>query len=286
MTVSPIQTSVSRASLTYSSVPYSEASLLERHPSSTCQEVTRQGITHQAIARSHITIVSDDLERAEMLQLELSCAGYQVNVIHDGLRGLLAIKRVMPDLVVIDWEPPRLSGVELCARLRANKGEESIILLAPHDSAEDRIAGLKAGADDCISVPFVKEEFLARVQASLSRRSQMKEQEAIVRCAGLILNRRTREVFRSADAAASAENHAIRLTAKEFDLLEYLMDHYFQVLTRSQILDAVWGYEFVGNSNIIEVYIRYLRRKLEVAKEPPIIHTVRSVGYILREPGV
>ena len=228
-------------------------------------------------------IVSGNTERAETLQLDLSYAGYQVNIIHDGLRGLLAVKRVMPDLVVVDWELPRLSGPDLCHRLRSNKGAESIILLAQNDDAKERIAGLRAGADDCVSLPFVKEEFLARIQASLSRRGQLKEQDAILRCAGLILNRKTREVFRAASSTLPAGNRIIRLTAKEFDLLEYLMAHYFQVLTRTQILDAVWGYEFIGNSNIIEVYIRYLRRKLEATQEPRIIHTVRSVGYILRE---
>lgn len=228
-------------------------------------------------------IISGDSERAETLQLDLSCAGYQVNIIHDGLRGLLAVKRIMPDLVIVDWNPPRLSGLDLCTRLRSNKGEESIILLEPNDDARKRTAGLKAGADDCVSLPFVKEEFLARIQASLSRRIRPQEQDAIVRCAGLILNRRTREVFRGTDIVSSKGNQAIHLTAKEFDLLEYLMDRYFQVLTRTQILDAVWGYEFVGNSNIIEVYIRYLRRKLEAEGTPRIIHTVRSVGYILRE---
>ena len=272
MTVSPALASVNRASTLHPVASYLAAS----YPTVLPLQRNRQ----------HIMIVSDNTERAETLQLDLSCAGYQVNVIHDGLRGLLAIKRVMPDLVVADWEPPRLSGLELCHRLRSNKGEESIILLAKSDDAKERIAGLKAGADDCVSLPFVKEEFLARIQASLSRRGQLKDQDAILRCAGLILNRKTREVFRAAGVDSSAEGRHIRLTAKEFDLLEYLMDHYFQVLTRTQILDAVWGYEFVGNSNIIEVYIRYLRRKLEAADEPRIIHTVRSVGYILRESAV
>lgn len=266
MTVSSAQTPVNRALVPYSVAPYSTP-------------------PRQNLAVQHIMIVSGHTERAEAMQLDLSCAGYQVNVIHDGLRGLLAVKRVMPDLVVVDWEPPRLSGMELCARLRSNRGEESIILLAPNDDARERIAGLRAGADDCISLPFVREEFIARIQSSLSRRSRIEEPDAIVRCAGLILNRKTREVFRGKELTSPADDRPIRLTAKEFDLLEYLMDHYFQVLTRTQILDAVWGYEFVGNSNIIEVYIRYLRRKLERDGVPRTIHTVRSVGYILRDSG-
>lgn len=223
----------------------------------------------------HIMIISSQVELAETLQIELSQAGYQVSVIHDGLRGLLAIKRTSPDLIVIGWAPPRLSGLELCDRLRLNQGREPVILLTQNDNAEDRIAGLEAGANDCISMPFVKAEFIARIHANLAKRRSRSDQDSILRCADILLNRKTREVFRG--------DRFIRLTAKEFDLLEYLMDHYFQVLTRAQILENVWGYDYLGSSNIIEVYIRYLRRKLEDGSKNRVIQTVRSVGYILRE---
>ena len=223
----------------------------------------------------HIMIISSQIELVETLQIELSQEGYQVSVIHDGLRGLLAIKRTSPDLIVVGWAPPRLSGLEICDRLRLNQGSEPVILLTQQDNAADRIAGLEAGANDCISLPFVKEEFIARINANLSNHRSKRDQDAVLRCADILLNRQTREVFRG--------DRFIRLTAKEFDLLEYLMDHYFQVLTRAQILENVWGYDYLGSSNIIEVYIRYLRRKLEDSGKNRVIQTVRSVGYILRE---
>ncbi|MEL6158614.1 MAG: response regulator transcription factor [Cyanobacteria bacterium J06554_11] len=223
----------------------------------------------------HIVIIAGETELAETLQMDLNAEGYQVSVVHDGMRGLLAVKRITTDLVVVGWSPPRLSGLEVCDRLRSSRIEEPIILLTEGNSAEKRIAGLEAGASDCISLPFVKEEFFARVQACLNHRRANSHKNAVLRCAGLQLNRKTREVFRG--------DRFIRLTAKEFDLLEYMMNHYFQVLTRSQILENVWGYEYSGSSNIIEVYIRYLRKKLELEHEKRLIHTIRSVGYILRD---
>lgn len=220
-------------------------------------------------------IIAEQPELAESLQIDFNAEGYQSSVINDGLRGLLTVQRVETDLLIIGWQPPNLSGLEICTRLRSGCWNGPIILLTPGDSAEDRIAGLEAGANDCISLPFVKRELLARVQSSLRRREPLAAKTAILRCADLQLNPKTREVCRS--------GKFIRLTAKEFDLLEYLMSHYFQVLTRSQILENVWGYDYIGSSNIIEVYIRYLRRKLETKNDKRLIHTVRSVGYILRD---
>ncbi|MEL6776699.1 MAG: response regulator transcription factor [Cyanobacteria bacterium J06597_16] len=223
----------------------------------------------------HIIFISDEIELAETLQMELSQQGYQMSVIHDGLRGLLAVNRMKPDLVVISWSPPRLSALEICERLRANKRSDAIIVLTQEDSPQQRIAGFEAGADDCLSLPLVKEEFIARVNANVVYRDRAQAAEPLLRCAGLLLNRETREVFRG--------DRFISLTAKEFNLLEYLMEHPFQVLTRTQILESVWGYDYTGSSNIIEVYIRYLRKKLGSTPDNRIIYTVRSVGYILKE---
>lgn len=223
----------------------------------------------------HILIIAEQPELAESLQIDFNAEGYQVSVINDGLRGLLTVQRVETDLLIISWQPPNLSGLDICARLRAGYWNGPIILLTQGNSAEERIAGLEAGANDCISPPLIKRELLARVQSSLRRREPLDAQPTILRCAGLQLNPKTREVCRN--------GQFIRLTAKEFDLLEYLMRHYFQVLTRSQILENVWGYDYIGSSNIIEVYIRYLRRKLEFKNNKRLIHTVRSVGYILRD---
>jgi DNA-binding response OmpR family regulator len=222
---------------------------------------------------SHILLVEDEIKLARFVELELSYEGYQVSVAHDGCAGLTAARELHPDLVVVDWMLPGLSGVEICRRLRSTGDQVPIILLTAKDEVSDRVAGLDAGADDYVVKPFSVEELLARVRAHL-RRTQEPDAD-VLQFADLSLNRRTREVFR--------DRRSIELTAKEFDLLEYLLAHPRQVLTRDQILEKVWGYDFMGDSNIIEVYIRYLRLKLETDTAPRLIHTVRGVGYSLRE---
>lgn len=229
----------------------------------------------QEMQRKHIIFISDDMELAETLQIELSGQGYQMSIIHDGLRGLLAVQRMKPDLVVISWSPPRLSALEICDRLQANQRNQSIIVLTQEDSPQQRIAGFNVGADDCLSMPLVKEEFIARIKANVMHRNRDLATDPLLRCADLVLNRETREVFRG--------DRFISLTAKEFNLLEFFMEHPFQVLTRTQILEGVWGHDYVGSSNIIEVYIRYLRKKLGATTHSRIIDTVRSVGYILKD---
>ena len=223
----------------------------------------------------HIMIIASETDLVEALQLELTHEGYRVSTMHDGLSGLLAVKQLVPDLVVISWLPLRLSGLEICDRLRSSRSNQPIILLTQENNVRDRVAGFQAGANDCISPPFVKEEFFARIQASLTHCTPHQGQVPILRCADLQLNRNTREAFRG--------DRLIQLTTKEFGLLEYMMNHYFHVLTRTQIIEHVWGCDYLGNSNIIEVYIRYLRRKLEHNQDKRLIHTVRGVGYILRE---
>ena len=168
---------------------------------------------------------------------------------------------------------PGLTGVEVCRRLRATGNKMPIILLTAKDEVGDRVAGLDAGADDYVVKPFSIEELLARIRAHL-RRTQEADVD-LLQFEDLSLHRLTREVFR--------EKRGIVLTAKEFDLLEYLLSHPRQVVTREQLLEKVWGYDFMGDSNIIEVYVRYLRLKLEEHNEKRLIHTVRGVGYALRE---
>jgi len=194
-------------------------------------------------------------------------------VAHDGLSGLMAARNAEPDLVLLDWMMPGLSGVEVCRRLRATGFKEPIILMTAKDDVADRVAGLDAGADDYVVKPFSIEELLARVRAHL-RRNQPQAVDAL-QFQNLSLNRKTREVKRG--------DRDIELTAKEFDLLDYLMTHPRQVLTRDRILEEVWGYDFMGDSNIIEVYIRYLRLKLEAEGEKRLIQTVRGVGYVLKD---
>jgi DNA-binding response OmpR family regulator len=222
---------------------------------------------------AHILLVEDEVKLARFVELELSSEGYQVSVAHDGITGLTLARELTLDLAILDWMLPGLTGVELCRRLRATGNKLPVILLTAKDEVSDRVAGLDAGADDYVVKPFSIEELLARIRAHL-RRTQETDDD-ILQFEDLSLNRRTREVFRG--------KRAIELTAKEFDLLEYLLSHPRQVFTRDQILEKVWGYDFMGDSNIIEVYVRYLRLKLEENNEKRLVHTVRSVGYVLRE---
>lgn len=221
----------------------------------------------------HILLVEDEAKLAQFIKLELEFEQYQVTVATDGFTGLSSARETQPDLILLDWMLPGISGPEICRRLRQTGNNVPIILLTAKDEVSDRVAGLDAGADDYVIKPFSIEELLARVRANL-RRDRPEETE-LLQFSDLSLNRSTREVFRG--------QRAIELTAKEFDLLEYLLSHPRQVLTRDQILERVWGYDFMGDSNIIEVYVRYLRLKLEQQQEPRLIQTVRGVGYVLRE---
>ncbi len=223
---------------------------------------------------AHILLVEDEVKLARFVELELTSEGYRVSVANDGMTGLTLARESTPDLVILDWMLPGLTGVELCRRLRSTGSKIPVILLTAKDEISDRVAGLDAGADDYVVKPFSIEELLARIRAHLRRIEEDKQDEDILQFEDLSLNRRTREIFRG--------QRAIELTAKEFDLLEYLMSNPRQVFTRDQILETVWGYDFVGDSNVIEVYIRYLRIKLEENNEKRLIHTVRGVGYALR----
>jgi two-component system OmpR family response regulator len=220
-----------------------------------------------------ILLIEDEEKLAAFIQMELSYEEYEVAVAHDGLSGLMAARDQEPDLVLLDWMMPGLSGVEVCRRLRSTGFKEPIILLTAKDDVADRVAGLDAGADDYVVKPFSIEELLARVRAHL-RRNQPQEVDTL-QFQDLTLNRKTRDVKRG--------GRSIELTAKEFDLLDYLINHPRQVLTRDRILEEVWGYDFMGDSNIIEVYIRYLRLKLEAEGEKRLIQTVRGVGYVLKD---
>ena len=225
------------------------------------------------MSNPNILLVEDEAKLAQFIELELKYEGYNVTVVNDGLSGLSNARESDPDLILLDWMLPGMSGVDICKRLRQTGNNVPIILLTAKDDIGDRVAGLDAGADDYIVKPFNLEELLARVGANLRRNQQ--DDPDLLEFLDLTLNSNTRQVFRG--------DRLIELTAKEFDLLEYLMSHPKQVLTRDQILERVWGYDFMGDSNIIEVYVRYLRLKLEAEKEKRIIQTVRGVGYVLRD---
>lgn len=221
---------------------------------------------------AHILLVEDDPRLAEFVETELSLEGYRVTVAANGMDGLSLAREAEADLLILDWMLPGMSGLDICLRLRSTGVQVPIIILTAKDEIPDRVAGLNAGADDYVAKPFSIEELLARVKAHLRRVHP--ESSNILEFEDLILNCITREVYR--------DRQLIHLTAKEFDLLEFMMRHSRQVMTRDQILEKVWGYDFMGESNIIEVYVRALRIKLEADKPKRLIHTIRSVGYVLR----
>jgi DNA-binding response OmpR family regulator len=220
-----------------------------------------------------ILVIEDEERIADFLRRGLTFEGYKVLVAHDGPGGLSIARDQPPDVVILDWMLPGLDGLEVCRRLRA-AGPTPILMLTAKDAVPDRVAGLDAGADDYLVKPFAFDELLARLRALL-RRSKPADTAEALRFADLMLDPAAREARRG--------ERRLELTAKEFDLLELFMRHPRQVLTREVIYDRIWGYDFGGESNIIEVYIRYLRQKTESAGEIRLIHTVRSVGYVLRE---
>ncbi len=221
---------------------------------------------------AHILLVEDDTKLAGFVETELCLEGYHVTVASNGMDGLSKARETQPDLLILDWMLPGMSGVDICMRLRATGIQCPVIMLTAKDEIPDRVAGLNAGADDYVTKPFSIEELLARVKAHL-RRTQVGNPE-VLEFEDLMLNAITREVHR--------DRQLVQLTAKEFDLLEFLLRHPRQVLTRDQILEKVWGYDFMGESNIIEVYVRALRIKLETNNPKRLIHTIRGVGYVLR----
>jgi DNA-binding response OmpR family regulator len=220
-----------------------------------------------------ILLVEDDPRLAQLVETELGLEGYSVTVARNGLDALAIVRDSPHDLLILDWMLPGLSGLDLCLRLRKTGVETPIILLTARDEVPDRVLGLNAGADDYVTKPFSIEELLARVKARL-RRCHPNHPDRLS-FEDLTLNGLTREVHRN--------EQLIELTAKEFNLLELLLRHPRQVLTRDQILEQVWGYDFMGESNIIEVYVRALRIKLETSNPKRLIHTVRGVGYVLKE---
>jgi DNA-binding response OmpR family regulator len=216
-----------------------------------------------------VLLVEDDEQIARVIRLELEHEGYRVETARDGLTGLeRALKE--PDLLILDLMLPKLDGIEVCMRLRA-KSNVPIIMLTAKDRVSDRVAGLDAGADDYLIKPFSIDELLARVRVRLRDK---RPRESMLQVADLTLDRDRHEVFRGGKLLA--------LTAKEYALLEYLLIHRNKVHTRDELFNGVWGSDFLGGSNLIDVYIRYLRSKIDENFEPKLIVTVRGVGYMLR----
>jgi two-component system response regulator MprA len=217
-----------------------------------------------------ILVIDDEPEVTSMVQRGLVYAGYTVDTAYDAESGLSTARDRPPDLVVLDRMLPDMDGLEVCRRLRAASADLPVIMLTAKDAIPDRVAGLEAGADDYLVKPFAFDELLARIKALLRRVHT--QPQAILQFADVSLDTATREARRG--------QRLIHLTPKEYELLELFMQHPRQVLTRETIFDRVWGYDFGGESNVIEVYVRYLRKKLG---DPNLIQTVREVGYILRD---
>lgn len=217
-----------------------------------------------------ILVIEDDVQISRVLELELKHEGYEVETARDGLTGLeRALKE--PDLIILDWMLPKLDGLEVLRRIRT-KSQTPVIMLTAKDRIPDRVSGLDTGADDYLSKPFSIEELLARVRARLRDRAPA---ENILTAKDLKMNRDRHEVERA--------GNKITLTAKEYALLEYLLLHRNKVHTRDELFNGVWGSDFLGDSNLIDVYIRYLRGKIDDEYDDKLIQTVRGVGYALKE---
>ena len=220
-----------------------------------------------------ILVVEDERPFRDALERVLRNDGYEVELAGDGQAALRALSVRSPDAIVLDVLLPELDGIEVCRRLRAAGDRVPVLMVTALDAVEDRVAGLDAGADDYLVKPFSISELRARVRALL-RRAGFDDAEPLS-CADLRLDPGGHQVFRG--------QRRVELTITEFALLSLLLQNPGQVLTRGQIFDRVWGYDFGSGSRTLEVYIGYLRRKLEEAGEPRLIQTVRGVGYVLRE---
>lgn len=221
---------------------------------------------------SRILIVEDEPKISRFIELELTHEGYTVQTAFDGVAGLDAALSGNFDLILLDLMLPGMSGIEVCRRVR-RQSDIPIIILTAKDDVSDKVSGLDTGADDYITKPFAIEELLARIRAVLKRRGPISAQDTI-KIGPLEIHTAARQV--------SCAGEPIELTKKEYDLLECLARHENTVLTRNQLLDMVWGYEYLGDTNVVDVYVRYLRSKIDQKYNIKMICTVRGVGYSLR----
>ena len=221
-----------------------------------------------------VLVVDDDPKLLKMLQRTLAYEGFHVFSATNGNEALSALQAHRPDVVVLDWLLPGIDGIGVLQRLRAAGDKTLVLMLTARDTVENRVEGLETGADDYLVKPFAPSELLARIHALL-RRPAVTLTDAALEYNALHLDPVTRETRRG--------SRPIDLTSKEYDLLRFLMRHPRQVLSREQILQEVWGYDFGGDDNVLEVYVGYLRKKTEAGGEPRLIQTVRGVGYVLRE---
>ena len=221
-----------------------------------------------------VLVVDDDQRLLRMLQRTLVYEGLDVLTACDGREALDHVREHQPDLIILDWMMPDLDGLEVVRRLRAEGDQTLILMLTARDAIDNRVEGLQSGADDYLVKPFAPAELVARAHALL-RRAESARREGPLIFAGLVLDPVARQVKRN--------NVPLDLTPTEYSLLLFFMRHPRQVLEREQILVNVWGYDFGGDDNVLEVYVGYLRKKTEAGDQPRLIQTVRGVGYVLRE---
>ncbi len=220
-----------------------------------------------------VLIVDDDQKLLKMLQRTLIYEGLQVVTAANGLEALAQVEACKPEIIILDWMMPKMDGLAVVQRLRAGNNQGFILMLTARDTLENRVEGLESGADDYLVKPFAPAELVARVHAAL-RRIETQPARQPVTFGSLLLNHMTHR--------ASIGDIQLELTPTEFELLNYFMHHPLLVLERAQILNNVWGYDFGGDDNVLEVYVGYLRKKLEAGGHPRLIHTVRGIGYVMR----
>ena len=233
--------------------------------------------------RLRVLVVDDEAKLTELLKLELEVEGYDVDISNDGASGLMIRSRSepAPDLIVLDWNLPDFNGLDICQRIRAGGSTTPILMLTGNDEITDRVKALDAGVDDYLLKPFSIDELMARLRAMHRRSetssgfSEQSDVKDLLEVSDLKMNTVTRDVSRG--------DRAIRLSVKEYNLLNFLMRSAGRVLERQEIMKGVWGEDFYGDDNLLDVYIRYLRQKVDTKDAPPLIHTVRGVGFILRE---
>jgi two-component system OmpR family response regulator len=224
-----------------------------------------------------VLVVDDEPALSELLSMALRYEGWDVRTAGDGLAAVRVARDFRPDAVVLDMMLPDLDGLEVLRRLRADGGDVPVLFLTAKDAVEDRVAGLTAGGDDYVTKPFSLEEVVARLRALVRRTAVLVgDSDSVLTVGDLTLDEDSHEVFRDGDP--------IRLTATEFELLRYFMRNPRRVLTKAQILDRVWNYDFGGQANVVELYVSYLRKKIDAGRTP-MIHTLRGAGYVLKPGG-
>ena len=236
----------------------------------------------ESLPRLRVLVVDDETKLTELLKLELDVEGYEVDIASDGAAGLIRSRtEPIPDLIILDWNLPDFSGIDICQRIRAGGVTTPILMLTGHDEITDRVKALDAGVDDYLIKPFSIDELMARLRAMRRRAESFSAQVGgdghpeRLQVADLVLDTRTRDVSRA--------GRNVHLSVKEYELLNFLMRGAGRVLERSEIMRGVWGENFYGDDNLLDVYIRYLRQKIETKEAPTLIHTIRGVGFILRE---